>query len=351
MRRFWAILAPAVVAVPLLLVITSGASSAHTRSAVKAASNSGSSAPLTQPVARVASKNRKKWTIAFISGQAGQSYYDAMQCGVKTEAAKLGVSVTVQGPTAFGPSLEIPIVNAVSAKHPSAIIAVADDAHALYTPLKEARAAGAKIIVVNSLLANPDITSGEVTGNEYAGGETAADVMSGLIGGKGKVLVINLAPGIQSTAARVEGIDQGLKARHPGIDNLGTQFDGGDPTKAASIVSATLARDPDLKGIICTEFVCMEGVPSALRRAGLLGKVKVVGWDAQPPGMAQLANGEMNALIVGMPEEQGILATEDAVNALEGKPNPKMRITGNVVVTKANEHDASITPYAPYRSC
>ena len=51
-------------------------------------------------------KATKNYNIQFIQGVAGDEFYITMQCGIEAEAAKLGVTVTTQGPQKFDPTLQ-----------------------------------------------------------------------------------------------------------------------------------------------------------------------------------------------------------------------------------------------------
>jgi len=57
------------------------------------------------------------------------------------------------------------------------------------------------------------------------GGALAADSLAQQIGGKGTVAVIDVNPGISTTDARIQGFDQEMKAKYPGITVLSTQYE------------------------------------------------------------------------------------------------------------------------------
>src|SRR5256886_13372384 len=56
------------------------------------------------------------------------------------------------------------------------------------------------------------------------------------------------------------------------LKDIGVQYDNDDPAKAASIVSATLSKNPDLKRIFATNLFSAEVAATALRQRVLLGK-------------------------------------------------------------------------------
>jgi len=129
------------------------------------------------------------------------------------------------------------------------------------------------------------------------------------------------------------------------------QYDNDDPAKAASIVSATLSKNPDLKGIFATNLFSAEGAATALRQRGLLGKVKIVGFDAGPKQVDDLKSGVVQALIAQKPAEIGADGVDQAMNALNGKSVTKKIGTGFVVVTKTNMNDPNVSKFLYKSSC
>ena len=76
----------------------------------------------------------------------------------------------------------------------------------------------------------------------------AARALAASIGGKGKVYVSNVKPGISTTDQREEGFKMEM-AKHPDVEILETQFNDDDANKASAQLQAVLARNPDLKGL------------------------------------------------------------------------------------------------------
>ena len=174
----------------------------------------------------------------------------------------------------------------------------------------------------------------QIASDNLKGGQVAAQELSKLIGGSGKVMVVNVKPGISTTDARAQGFEQG--AKQAGLDYIGQQFDDDDPAKAASIVSATLSKHPDLKGIFAANLFSAEGAATALKQAGKLGKVKIVGFDAGPKQVQDLKAGLVQALIAQQPAQIGKDGVDQALAALQGKSTTKQIGTGFSVITKDN---------------
>jgi ribose transport system substrate-binding protein len=280
------------------------------------------------------SSGKKNYKMTLIAGVKGDQFYITMNCGAQAKAKELGVTLDFQGPDKFDASLQTPVVNAVAAKKPDAVLIAPTDTKAMFAPIKQLADGGAKVALVDTTLVQAELAVSQIASDNEGGGKEAAKTLGQLIGGKGKVFVVNVKPGISTTDARGKGFEDGAKAA--GLTYLGQQFDDDDPAKAASIVKAVLAKNPDLKGIFATNLFSAEGAASGIREAGKLGKVKIVGFDAGPKQVDELKKGTVQALIAQKPAEIGADGVQQAYNALTGKPTTKKIGTGFVSVTKAN---------------
>jgi len=293
--------------------------------------NNGSSTSTSSGASGAAKKNYK---MTLIAGVKGDEFYITMNCGAQAKAKELGVSLNFQGPDQFDASLQTPIVNAVAAKKPDAVLVAPTDTKAMYAPIKALSDNGTKVALVDTTLEQADFAVSQIASDNEGGGKAAANTLAKLIGGKGKVFVVNVKPGISTTDLRGKGFQEGAKAA--GLTYVGQQYDNDDAAKAAAVTKAELAKDPDLKGIFATNLFAAEGAATALREAGKLGKVKIVGFDAGPKQVQDLKQGLVQALIAQKPAEIGADGVQQAYNALTGKPTEKKIGTGFTSVTKAN---------------
>jgi ribose transport system substrate-binding protein len=273
------------------------------------------------------------YTMTLIAGVRGDEFYITMNCGAQEEARKQGVELDFQGPDQFDASLQTPIVNAVTQKKPDAILIAPTDTKAMYVPIKQAADAGITIVLVDTTLEQPDMAVSQIASDNEAGGAEAAKILSKLIGGKGKVFVINVKPGISTTDAREKGfVDE---AKRLGLTYVGREYSNDKPETAAAKVKAALQKDSDLKGIFGTNLFSAEGAASGVREAGAKG-VRIVGFDAGPKQVKDLQDGTVQALVAQRPADIGAQGVEQAFNALEGKPTKEKIGTRSVSITKDN---------------
>lgn len=287
------------------------------------------------------------YAITLIPGVIGDEFYVTMECGAQEAAEELGVTLDVQGPNQFAAPEQIPILEAVIAEGPDAILIAPTDTQALQAPIQAAVDAGITVVLVDTTLEDPSIAVSAIASDNIEGGRAAAEALAELMAEEGSVLVVNVNPGISTTDQRQEGFEEGI-AEYPDVNYLGTEFSQNEPERAAEIVSATLAAEPDLAGIFGTNLFSAEGSATGLRQAGR-DDVSIVGFDAGPAQVDQLEEGLVQALIAQQPFDIGRQGVEQAVAALNGEEVETEISTGFVTITQENLEDQE-SQDALYRS-
>lgn len=214
--------------------------------------------------------------IVLIQGVAGDEFYITMDCGAAAAAEELGVNYSVQGPSEFDPTEQIPIVEAVTAQQPDAILIAPTERTALAGPLQAAQDAGITVVLVDTIVDDPNIGISRIATDNVEGGRVAGEALVELIGGEGTVFVNTTQPGVSTVEERVQGFEEVIEGED-GIEYLGAEFNNDDATRAAEITSAVLAGNPDLAGIFATNLFSAEGAATALREAGAQEQVQLVG--------------------------------------------------------------------------
>src|SRR3954447_1066419 len=311
------------------------------RNVVKTTVIAGAGITLFAPLGFRASARQDSFTISFIQGVIGDNFYITMDCGARAKAEALGnVTIDTQGPQNFDQTLQTPILNAVVQSKPSAIMMAPNDRQGMIAPIQAAINAGVPVLCVDTTI-DSDIQLGDVATDNVEGGLLAARGLSKLIGGKGKVFVVNVIPGVSTTDQREQGFREAIEAEFPDIEYLGQEYDNDDANVAAQITSARLQSDPDLSGIFGTNLFSAQGAAAAVREQGLQGKVKIVGFDAGPTQVQDLRSEVVDLLIAQHPGDIGEIAVQLLHDFLTtGEPlDPKDYVTGATIVTRDNIDD------------
>jgi ABC-type sugar transport system substrate-binding protein len=328
--------------IPIALAACSSSSSSSS-AATGSSSTSGSSS---SPAA--AGKN---YNLELVVGTKSDDFYVTMECGAQAEAKALGVNLTVTGPADFSATEQAPILNAVAASKPDALIVAPTDTKALNPELSRISAEGAKIVFVDTTTTDPSIAVSHITSDNTGGGKLAADSLAAQIGGKGTVAVIDVNPGISTTDARIAGFTAEMKAKYPGITVLGTQYNNDSTTTATSQVEADIAAHPNLSGVFATNVLSAQGAAAGVQHAGSSGKVKVATFDAEPQQITALKSNTIQLAIAQSPYLEGQDGVEQAVNALSGKPVSANIGTPLVAITQQNVNSASVQKNIYVASC
>jgi ABC-type sugar transport system substrate-binding protein len=286
-----------------------------------------------------------------VVGTKSDDFYVTMECGAEAEAKALGANLTVNGPADFSVSEQAPILNAVAVSKPDALIVAPTDAAALNPELQRIQSGGTKIVFVDTSSSDSSLGVSRITSNNLGGGQLAADNLASEIGGKGTVAVINVAPGISTTDARIQGFDQEMKAKYPNITVLPTQYDNDSSATAASQVSSDISAHPDLSGVFATNVLSAQGAATGVQHAGKSGKVKVATFDADPQQMAALKSNTIQLAIAQSPYLEGQDGVKQALNAANGKPVTASIGTPLTAITQSNQNSAAAQAAVYKSSC
>ncbi|SEH85234.1 monosaccharide ABC transporter substrate-binding protein, CUT2 family [Mycolicibacterium rutilum] len=280
-------------------------------------------------------KASQEYNIQFLQGVSGGQFYITMQCGAQEEAAKLGVKVSTQGPQKFDPTLQKPILDSIVAGRPDALLVAPTDVQAMQQPLQQAAAAGIKVVLVDTTTNDPSYAVSEIASDNEGGGRAAFEAIKKLRPEGGKVMVMNIDPGVSTTDARAKGFEDAVKEDSK-FTYVGVQYSHNDPATAAQLIGAQLQKDPDLVGVFATNLFSAEGSATGVRQAGKSGQVQVVGFDAGPNQIQALREGTVQALVAQDPGLIGKFGVDEAVTALEGGENTKKVQTGFTIITQDN---------------
>jgi len=309
-------------------------------------------AMLLTPLAQAAEP--KKYTFAFIAG-VNDPFYITMQRGAKQAADLMGVNLITQIPETWNATVQTPIIDAVVARKDIDFMFLAPvDTQAMVQPLKRVTDAGVPLLTVDTFIGTgeygkPNDTAGfplsYIGSDNVQGGRIAAEALAKALGGKGKVYVQNVKPGISTTDQRQQGFTEGIK-EFPGMTLVGVDFNDDDASKGQAQTAAVLQRETDLGGIFGTNVFSAQAAANAVKNAGLSGKVKVVAFDATSFAIEMLKAGTVDLVIAQKPAEMGFMAVEMGMAYLAGYTDiPKRIATGYAVIDKTNMTDPNITKW------
>ena len=340
-RRFPA-RAVSVPAIALAVVVVSACSS----------SSSTPSTSSTSSASGQAAAAAKKYNLQLIVGTKSDDFYVTMECGAEAEAKALGENLTVNGPSTFSVPQQKPLIDDAIVTKPDALMVAPTDSSALDSDLQRVQSNGTKLIFVDTSSSNTSLGLSRISSDNAAGGKLAADTLGQMLGGKGTVAVISVAKGVSTTDARVQGFQQEMAAKFPGIKLLSEQNDDADSvTTATQFMEGDISGNPGLNGAFAANVITAEGAAAGIQHAGRSGKVKLATFDADTTQMQMMKAGTIQLAIAQEPALEGKDAVDQAVNALEGKSVTANIATPLIAVTAQNMNSASVKPYIYVGSC
>ena len=137
--------------------------------------------------------------------------------------------------------------------------------------------------------------------------------------------------------ARIKGFTETLK-KYDNLKLVASQPGNWDRMTALNVTSNILRQHPDLVGIYANNDGMALGVVEAVKKAGKLKEVAIVGTDGIREAKRSIANGEMRATVAEFPYEEGILGVEVALRILAVR-NPAWVVSPQAVITADNVKD------------
>lgn len=294
------------------------------------------------------------FTVALIPGLTTDAFYITMHRGAAAAAKAFGINLVFQGAPSFNPVEQVPVLDAVIARKPDALLIAPTDKVQLIQPLKTAASAGIPVITVDTYIGtgvyqtgsgNADFPLSYIASNNTLGGQMGARALAKKLGGKGKVYVSNIEPGVSTTDERTAGFIAEMKQHFPGITVLPTQFNDDDANKAASQAQSVLARNSDLGGVFGANLFSAMGAANGIQQSGAGGKVKVVAFDAPQTIIGNIKSGLIDIAIAQHPAEIGWFGVAAAYAHLTGQSIPPAIATGFTVIDKQNVDDPGIQKF------
>ena len=284
-------------------------------------------------------------TIAVIPKGTTHVFWTTVERGAKRAGRELGVKIVWKGPiTEDARSEQIQVVQQFITQDVDGVVLAPLDQQALVNPVRTAGKRGIPVVIFDSALAGTpgrDYASFVATDN-LLGGRMGGEKLVELMGGAGKVVLLRYQPGSASTGERETGFLQAI-AQHQGVEVLvDNQYAGATMGEAKNKALNMIDQIRQADGVFCSNESTTLGMLRALESEQLMGKVRLVGFDASPPLVLALKAGRIDALVVQEPETMGYRAVEAIVKHLNGeKVDPVIKMSV-VIVTRDNVDDPEV---------
>ena len=261
----------------------------------------------------------KQIKIVTVVKRTGIVWFERMEEGIKQFAAQNGVDATMTGADDADPQKQADIIRKLIGEKPDAITVVPNSPEALEEVLKQARAAGIKVVTheaSNQVNTDVDIEAFD----NLAFGSHLMDELSSCMGADGKYVAFVGHTTARSHMRWATAAYEHARDKYPKIvrisepvetdENLGTAYQ-----KAKEVLS----KHPDLKGFEGSSVVDVAGIGRAVREAAFQDKTCVMGTSLPSVAGEFLDDGAVDRIFLWDPLVAGQAQDKLALMLIRGE--------------------------------
>jgi ribose transport system substrate-binding protein len=231
---------------------------------------------------------------------------------------------------------QIQLVEQMMDRRVNAIVIAPADSKALVQVCHRALDAG--IVVINidnkfddAVLEERGIKIPFVGPDNRKGARLAGDYLMTKLQPGDPVAIVQGVPSAFNAIQRLEGFQDAIKAGR--LNVVASQVGDWEMAKANRVMSAMITERPDIKAVLCANDSMALGAVAALRSAGKLEQVLVVGFDNISAAQELLRKGELLATVDQHADHLAVFGIEAALHLIETGAAPEERETPVDLVT------------------
>jgi simple sugar transport system substrate-binding protein len=261
----------------------------------------------------------KKIRIVMVVKRTGIGWFERMEQGIKQFAAQNAVDATMTGASDADPQKQADIIRKLIGEKPDAITVVPNSPEALEDVLKQARAAGIKVVTheaSNQVNTDVDIEAFD----NLAYGAHLMEELASCMGGSGKYVAFVGHTTARSHMRWATAAHEHAKQKYPKIVRISAPVEAAESLETAyQKAKELLARHPDLKGFEGSSVVDIAGIGRAVREAGLQGKTCVMGTSLPSVAGPFLDDGAVDKMFLWDPMVAGQAQVKLALMLIKGE--------------------------------
>jgi ribose transport system substrate-binding protein len=286
-------------------------------------------------------KPSKELKLGYAAKAFENEFWRSVKEGAEAQSGefkKQGMAIAVEVKAAQGEADEqgqLAIMNDMVNKKFDAIIASPISDGNLIPAIEKAQKAG--IPLVNSIGGFVKEIPVYVGPRHFTSGQLAAEWVAQKIGkGAAEVAVVVGMPTESAARSRTAGFKAWFEKNAPAIKVVDTQNADWDRLKAKEVVDVWMKKYPELKAIYCNNDTMAMGAVEAVKAAGKLGQVLVVGNDGTSEAYASIKKNELSATVDIFPNFGGRISVDIALRLIGKQSVPKVIYTNQALVDPTN---------------
>lgn len=248
-----------------------------------------------EPTAGTESK-KAGGTIAIITVDPSNPYWKAEVDTAVAEAKKLGYKTTTAAHNNKPDEQNQLVETAINDGVVGVLLdpAGADESVAAVQKIVDAEI---PVILINAEISKQGLAKAQIVSNNAQGATVGAEAWAEAMDYKGTYVELFGMPSDNNAQVRSDGY-KAVISQYPDLKSVGKEIANWDRQTGQEKMEALLSKNPDVQGVVAGNDEMALGAINALKAAGKLDKVKVLGFDGNNDAVAAVAKGDMVATVV-----------------------------------------------------
>jgi len=276
----------------------------------------------TPPTSSGNSGGAKKITIALMPKSKGNSYFVSLNKGAEKAAKEVGAELIFDGPTDPDPAKQNEIVENWITLGYDVIAVACENKDGISTALRKAKAKGIKVITYD---ADAQTDAREFFVNQATPqgiGYGLMDEAARLCNDQGEFAIITASLTAGNMIEWQKHIEARRVSNHPNMKMVALRPCDDLKDKAQSEATALLSAYPNLKLIMAICSPAVPGAAEAVKQAGKVGAVKVIGLGLPNENRRYIKEGVTDSIILWNTSDLGYLTVRVAHALATGTLKP-----------------------------
>jgi erythritol transport system substrate-binding protein len=260
--------------------------------------------------------------IAIITPPVENPFFKAEADAAAAKAKELGYTTSVASHD-DDPNKQSELIDAAISRKAKAIVLDNAGADATIGPVRKAKDAGIPVFLIDREINATGIAAAQIVSNNSQGAQLGAQEFVKTLNGKGKYVELVGKESDTNAGVRSKGYADVL-SQYPDLKRVARQSANWDQQEAFTKMETILQRNRDIDGVIAGNDTMALGAVAALKSAGLIDKVKVVGFDGSPDVISAIKKDEVVATVLQPAALIAEMAVEQADQMIKsgktGKP-------------------------------
>ncbi len=239
---------------------------------------------------------RGRGTVAIISAHPSNPYWQAEIDTARATATALGYETTTDAHENV-PEVQKRLMDEAIGAGAVAIILDPAGADESIEVVRKATAAGIPVFLVNAEISEQGIAKSQIVSNNAQGAALGAQAWADAMGAAGKYVELFGNPTDRNAQLRSDAYAEVL-SQLPGLTKVGQETANWDRAQGKDKMESLLSAHPDITGVIAGNDEMALGAIQALKDAGRLDGVLVLGFDGNQEAVNAVHKGEMVATVL-----------------------------------------------------